>query len=97
MNPSSFDNAIAKWAPQIRHHCPKVPIILVGTKIDLREDKDAIEKVKDYYGTAPITKKQVRFLLLKEIKTISFMFFFFLYCEGKLFSIPKTLLNNVTR
>jgi GTPase SAR1 family protein len=29
---------------QLRHHCPSVPIILVGTKIDLREDEQTGEK-----------------------------------------------------
>lgn len=31
----------------MRHHCPNTPIILVGTKLDLRDDKDTIEKLKE--------------------------------------------------
>ena len=30
-----------KWLPEIRHHCPKTPFILVGTKIDLRDGQDS--------------------------------------------------------
>eukprot|EP00808_Paulinella_micropora_P000429 g19701.t1 len=37
-SPSSFDNIKTRWAPEIRHHCPDVPIVLVGTKADLRKD-----------------------------------------------------------
>ena len=40
-----------------------MPIILVGTKLDLREDKETIEKLKDK-RLAPITYPQVRFITL---------------------------------
>merc|ERR1711971_1527821 len=33
---SSFENVKEKWIPEINHHCPKVPYILVCTKSDLR-------------------------------------------------------------
>ena len=34
----SFENVETRWLPEVSHHCPKTPIILVGTKIDLRPD-----------------------------------------------------------
>eukprot|EP01105_Mastigella_eilhardi_P018444 TRINITY_DN4270_c0_g1_i3.p1 TRINITY_DN4270_c0_g1~~TRINITY_DN4270_c0_g1_i3.p1 ORF type:complete len:153 (+),score=41.63 TRINITY_DN4270_c0_g1_i3:234-692(+) len=33
----SFDNVSNKWNPEVSHHCPDAPCILVGTKIDLRD------------------------------------------------------------
>lgn len=47
----------AQWYPEVRHHCPNTPIILVGTKLDLRDDKDTIEKLKEKKLT-PITYPQ---------------------------------------
>ena len=38
ISPSSFENVKSKWYPEIQHHAPGVPIILVGTKADLRGD-----------------------------------------------------------
>ncbi|KAG5682534.1 hypothetical protein PVAND_011881 [Polypedilum vanderplanki] len=33
---TSFENVSSKWNPEIRHFSPHVPIVLVGTKSDLR-------------------------------------------------------------
>ncbi|CAO2584794.1 Cell division control protein 42 homolog [Lemmus lemmus] len=35
--PSSFENVKEKWVPEITHHCPKTPFLLVGTQIDLKK------------------------------------------------------------
>ena len=43
--PSSFENVKEKWVPEITHHCPKAPFLLVGTQIDLRDDAETIEKL----------------------------------------------------
>ena len=46
-----------QWYPEVSHHCPNTPIILVGTKSDLREDKATIAKLKAKAKT-PITYMQ---------------------------------------
>ena len=57
-NPASFENIRAKWYPEVRHHCPNSPIILVGTKLDLREDKESIDKLKEK-RLSPISYSEV--------------------------------------
>ena len=42
-NPDSLGNVVEKWLPEVRHFCPKVPFILVGTKKDLRTDASVLE------------------------------------------------------
>ncbi|KAJ2152045.1 Rho GTPase protein rac1, partial [Coemansia sp. RSA 637] len=54
VSPPSYENVQTKWYPEISHHAPGVQIILVGTKLDLREDPDTIEKLKEK-GQVPIT------------------------------------------
>lgn len=46
VNPSSYDNVSSKWAVEINEHNPSTPIILCGTKVDLREDKKAVEELR---------------------------------------------------
>lgn len=53
------------------HHCPNTPIILVGTKLDLREDKETIEKLKER-KTAPITYPQ-GLVMAKEIGAVKYL------------------------
>ena len=45
VSPPSFENVKEKWFPEIRHHCPNVPCIIVGTQMDLREDKATLDKL----------------------------------------------------
>ena len=39
VSPNSFDNVQEKWVPEIKHHCPNTPFLLVGTQVDLRNDE----------------------------------------------------------
>jgi len=43
---SSFENVKTKWVPEIQHHAPNVPILLVGTKSDLRKDDNTIKQLE---------------------------------------------------
>eukprot|EP01006_Ploeotia_vitrea_P013137 TRINITY_DN34478_c0_g1_i1.p1 TRINITY_DN34478_c0_g1~~TRINITY_DN34478_c0_g1_i1.p1 ORF type:complete len:194 (+),score=1.75 TRINITY_DN34478_c0_g1_i1:70-651(+) len=56
-SPTTFENVSKKWYQEIQHHAPGVPFILVGTKIDLREDPNIIAELEQK-KQAPITKTQ---------------------------------------
>jgi len=71
VNPSSFENVRAKWYPEVSHHCPNTPIILVGTKVDLREDGPTIEKLSAK-KQSPITYEQ-GLQMMQEIGAVKYM------------------------
>ncbi|XP_075034178.1 rho-related GTP-binding protein RhoF [Mixophyes fleayi] len=45
-SPTSFDNVLIKWYPEVHHFCRGVPIVLIGCKTDLRMDKERLRKLK---------------------------------------------------
>ncbi|CAL8125609.1 unnamed protein product [Orchesella dallaii] len=47
VTPSSLENVRTKWWPEVMHHCPKIPIVLVGTKQDLRDAQFPPDKKKE--------------------------------------------------
>ncbi|CAH2291822.1 ras-related C3 botulinum toxin substrate 3 [Pelobates cultripes] len=59
------------WYPEVRHHCPNTPIILVGTKLDLRDDKDTIERLRDK-RLSPITYPQ-GLAMAREIGSVKYL------------------------
>lgn len=70
-SPNSFGNVRAKWIPEVRHHCPTTPIVLVGTKLDLREDKNTLDKLKSM-KQSPVSQAQ-GLMLLKEIGGVQYV------------------------
>ena len=48
MKPNNIEHVTRIWVPEVRHHCPGVPIILVACKTDLRR----IVENKSKYHTA---------------------------------------------
>ncbi|KAG7532525.1 P-loop containing nucleoside triphosphate hydrolase [Arabidopsis thaliana x Arabidopsis arenosa] len=52
---ASYENIHKKWLPELKHYAPSIPIVLVGTKLDLRDDKQFL---KDHPGAVSITTAQ---------------------------------------
>ncbi|KAI6657867.1 hypothetical protein LOD99_609 [Oopsacas minuta] len=46
IDPYSFENVKEKWSPAVTHFNPNTPKILVGTKLDLRDDEESISLIK---------------------------------------------------
>ncbi|WVZ14889.1 hypothetical protein V8G54_012455, partial [Vigna mungo] len=52
---ASYENVLKKWMPELRRFAPNVPIVLVGTKLDLREDRGYLG---DHMGSNVITSAE---------------------------------------
>uniref|UniRef100_A0A8K9X4D2 Cell division control protein 42 homolog n=1 Tax=Oncorhynchus mykiss TaxID=8022 RepID=A0A8K9X4D2_ONCMY len=89
VSPSSFENVKEKWVPEITHHCPKTPFLLVGTQIDLRDDPSTIEKLAKN-KQKPITLETAE-KLAKDLKAVKYV-----ECSALTQVRPHTLLCNLT-
>ena len=56
-SPNSYDNVKERWFPEVEQFCPRVPVVLVGLKKDLRDDETTIEDLKEQ-GQEPVTVDQ---------------------------------------
>lgn len=57
--------------PEITHHCPKTPFLLVGTQIDLRDDPSTIEKLAKN-KQKPITPETAE-KLARDLKAVKYV------------------------
>ncbi|ORY30688.1 hypothetical protein BCR33DRAFT_759392 [Rhizoclosmatium globosum] len=71
VNPSSFENVKAKWYPEVSHHAPKAPVLLVGTKLDLREDPEIVSRLRSH-RMSPISH-QDGVLMARSIEAVKYM------------------------
>ena len=81
-----------QWYPEVRHHCPDVPIILVGTKLDLRDNKETVEKLKEK-NCVPISY-QVGTQMSKEIGAVKYLECSALTQHGLKVVFDKVILGN---
>ena len=49
---------LLQWFPEIRNHDECVPIVLVGTKLDLRQDKTAAQQLLEKNDQVPVSYSQ---------------------------------------
>jgi len=68
---SSFENVKTKWVPEIQHHAPNVPIVLVGTKSDLRKDESTNNQLASR-NQKMVTVEQAQ-RMAKEIGAVNFL------------------------
>mmetsp|Transcript_63061 Transcript_63061/g.131077 ORF Transcript_63061/g.131077 Transcript_63061/m.131077 type:complete len:200 (+) Transcript_63061:149-748(+) len=45
--PGSFAHIDTKWKPELAHHAPDVPFLIVGTKADLRNDEKTLAAMEE--------------------------------------------------
>ena len=53
-----LESARKKWGPEIRSRCPTLPIILVGNKLDLRDDPN-VEPAKKIITHSQVQRKSL--------------------------------------
>ncbi|KAH8697169.1 Rho GTPase Rho1 [Talaromyces proteolyticus] len=56
-SPDSLDNVQEKWISEVLHFCQGLPIILVGCKVDLRDDQKTIDELNKT-SQRPVTYEQ---------------------------------------
>lgn len=71
ISPASLSNVKSKWHPEVAHYAAGVPIILVGTKSDLRTDQGMAEILKNK-GLTMITTEEAQ-LCAKEIGAVGYL------------------------
>ena len=60
-----------QWYPEIDHHAPNIPIILVGTKLDLREDAATLDSLRQK-RMEPVSYEQA-LVCAREIKAYKYL------------------------
>jgi len=57
VQPETAKHVLGKWHPEVDEHAKGVPLVLVGTKLDLRAKPETIASLKES-GMSPITTEQ---------------------------------------
>jgi Ras-related C3 botulinum toxin substrate 1 len=81
-SPVSFENVLTRWLPEIKQHSPDTPILLVGTKSDLRVDKSLADMM---------IEKEHALKLMKEIGAVEYHEVSALTSEGVKYVLDRAM------
>lgn len=70
VSPASYENVKEKWHPEIKHHCPSTPFLLVGTQVDLRNDPATLDKLSKNRGKPIEAAEAVK--IAKDLKAVKY-------------------------
>ncbi|XP_005243491.1 rho-related GTP-binding protein RhoD isoform X1 [Falco rusticolus] len=70
-NPSSYDNILTKWYPEVNHFCKGTPVLLVGCKTDLRQDRAVMCKLQEGH-LEPISYQQGE-AMARQVRAVSYL------------------------
>ena len=56
--PYSYDNITTKWLPEITHHMPGAPWVLIASKADLRDDQPTCDRLYERFQRGPMTTEE---------------------------------------
>jgi len=88
---SSFENVKHRWLPELSHHCANVPILLAGTKTDLRNDETILKQLKDLNNGSPISTQEGQ-ALCKEIGAAAYV-----ECSAKTMGFVNEVFDKAVR
>ncbi len=46
VDPTSLENVLSIWYPELELHCPRAPRYLIGTKSDMRDDPGVLARLQ---------------------------------------------------
>ncbi|KAG0690129.1 GTP-binding protein Rho1 [Pichia californica] len=89
-SPDTLDNVQEKWISEVLHFCQGIPIILVGCKIDLRNDRTTIDRLAQL-GQQPVSTAEGQEVADK-INALTYM-----ECSAKLNQGVREVFEAATR
>lgn len=76
-NPNSLFHVKTMWYPEIKHFCPRAPVILVGCQLDLRyADLEAVNRAR-----RPLARSVFKCYVSKMFNVQDFTLLYFTYLQ----------------